>query len=356
MNKEFGSDYQLIKFKSITNRIEFPGNSIFLGSGREALLLLLERKIFNGKWKRIFVPEYYCEDVMKSIANINIEIVLYMENPKMEFVKFSELQFEDGDVFLKVNYFGITDGINNGINNDINVDVIEDLSHAFIYNRNIQSSADWCFASLRKYLPVPDGGILWSPKNHKLDASEMKISNAHSINISRRYQAMKLKKRYLDGDAKVNKDEYRKLFMESEKEIGKGQISAISEISTEIINGIDKKFLIDRKKNYEALYGKIVKTGLETVGSKKVLRENVIPFSFTILFKNNREREYLRLKLIQNNIYPSVLWPIENEASEESRSFSKNMLSIHCDGRYNEDDMCFIGEKIIEGCTELNII
>lgn len=351
MNKEFGSDYHLIRHESVPNMIEFPSNSIFLGSGREALLLLLEEKTLNRKWRRIFVPEYYCEDVLKAIANIDIEKVFYAENPKMEFTKFSELKFEDGDVFLKVNYFGITDGIN-----DIKVEVIEDLSHAFFYDGSIQSSADWCFASIRKYLPVPDGGILWSPKNHVLYVTDIKTTIEHRSNISKRYQAMKLKKRYLDDEVKVNKDEYRKLFMESEKEIGKGQISAISEISTEIINGIDKKFLFDRKKNYEALYGKIVKTGLETVGSNKVLRENVIPFSFIILFKNNREREYLRLKLIQNNIYPSVLWPIKNEASEESRSFSKNMLSIHCDGRYNEDDMCFIGEKIIEGCTELNII
>jgi hypothetical protein len=48
------------------------------------------------------------------------------------------------------------------------VEVLEDHSHDPVSAWAEQSSADFCLASLRKTLPINDGGALWSPVGHRL--------------------------------------------------------------------------------------------------------------------------------------------------------------------------------------------
>ena len=47
----------------------------------------------------------------------------------------------------------------------------------------------------------------------------------------------------------------------------------------------------------------------------------------------------LRKRLIEACVYPAILWAVPNSASENSKDFSERMLSIHCDGRYTEEDI-----------------
>ena len=50
-------------------------------------------------------------------------------------------------------------------------------------------------------------------------------------------------------------------------------------------------------------------------------------------------REKLRIGLIQNAVYPAVLWNVPETCSKEVRFMSDCLLSVHCDGRYSESDM-----------------
>ena len=63
------------------------------------------------------------------------------------------------------------------------------------------------------------------------------------------------------------------------------------------------------------------------------------------IFDNNQDRERYRKYLIQNNIYPAILWQISDTASKDSIDFGNRMLSIHCDARYGRisiEKMCEI--------------
>ena len=74
--------------------------------------------------------------------------------------------------------------------------------------------------------------------------------------------------------------------------------------------------------------------------------DTIYPFSFVILLDNQFQRDLTRSRLIDNNIYPSVLWSLDyNEVAKgtQAESLSNRMLSIHCDARYCENDM----EKIV---------
>ena len=59
----------------------------------------------------------------------------------------------------------------------------------------------------------------------------------------------------------------------------------------------------------------------------------------TLLLKSNIHRDTLRKHLIEACVYPAILWAVPDSASENSKDFSERMLSIHCDGRYTEEDI-----------------
>jgi hypothetical protein len=75
-----------------------------------------------------------------------------------------------------------------------------------------------------------------------------------------------------------------------------------------------------------------------------------VPFACIILFDSAERREFVRRKLIQADIFPAVLWPLEHPAISvidgEYVSASRRMLSIHCDMRYSTDDMARVADLL----------
>ena len=69
-------------------------------------------------------------------------------------------------------------------------------------------------------------------------------------------------------------------------------------------------------------------------------------FGLVLVFEENVLRNKLRSYLIENNIYPAVLWPFQKK---ESDIFYENRtLFIHLDYRYSWEDIDFIVLKINE--------
>ena len=61
--KEFGSDFHALKTSEVYDNTIFSYylNALFLADGRQAIELL----IIHYKWKRIWVPEYFCWEIIE---------------------------------------------------------------------------------------------------------------------------------------------------------------------------------------------------------------------------------------------------------------------------------------------------
>ena len=68
-----------------------------------------------------------------------------------------------------------------------------------------------------------------------------------------------------------------------------------------------------------------------------------------LLLENKEKRDALRKRLIADSVYPAILWNVPGTASDASRDFSERMLSVHCDGRYSEDDIKQLANIINDG-------
>jgi len=330
--KEFGSDFPYIEPEKITYTFFdiHKEESNLYADGRHAIQALIS----NKGWKRIWIPDYFCYNVIDAIKKTNIQVCCYPDNPLSDDCQeIDKLKFEEGDVLFRMNYFGLKAFRSNV---GLGIPVIEDHSHDLIGDWAIHSNADWCVASLRKTLPIPEGGILWSPKNHQLP--EMPKQTEENILLTKkRWKAMFMKKDYLESKIS-DKNEFRKLFIETESDFNELQVAPLTEDCKEFLKKFDIKIWFQQKQNNWNILSDIKSDKIRIL---KRETDACCNYSFVILFKANAARDQIRLKLIDKRIYPAILWAIPEDKPYE-KDISDRMLSIACDGRYSTNDIIFL--------------
>ena len=332
--KEFGSDFHYIESYNSgrAHLTDVFRDSMLLADGRQCIVALIQQ----NDWHRLWMPDYFCYEVIETVKEqTGIEVKLYEDNPLTE-GKVEQLPFQKGDVLLRMNYFGLRDVRRN---NAISVSVIEDHSHDPFGHWALYSDADWCISSIRKSLPLSEGGMMWSPKGLEFPKIPQSSEDNEKIAAIRR-EAMEIKADYLAGKD-VSKEEFREKYIETEKWFDTAGPSLIDQRTKDFIS---KQFDLNlwlgaKRKNWVQLSSLVNKERCKVLTAE---HESCTMFSLVILLQDKGKRDKVRKCLIENCVYPAILWDVPENASDESKSFSERMLSIHCDGRYNEEDITLL--------------
>lgn len=343
MSREIGSDFNSIQIKKISKNNIFnylsDYHSMFFDSGRSALRYLLKR--ITGK--TVLLPSYICESVKSCFCGWNIEY--YEINKELE-VCLDDLicKISNNVDVIYIHYFNGIILDENSLNklralkNIYRFTVIEDTTHSLLTEKN--SIGDYCISSLRKWFPIPDGGVLYSLQI--FDNNEHLKENYWHM---QKYQAMREKTEYLSGTVD-SKDNLLELFCKSECELDRqNDIFRMSDISMEILSCIDMNTITEiRLRNYYTLLSDLSSTSIRPVPN---IAPNQVPLFFTILVDN---RNQLRNWLIENRIYCPIHWPLFQEIKGlfSNKWIFEKELSIPIDQRYDTDDMHFIAKKIKE--------
>lgn len=330
---EFGSDFHAINaFTGHGTSVlmsECYRNAQFLSNGRLCITTLF---IANG-WKRIWVPMYFCYEVLSYVQQQGIEIEYYEDYPECDDIAvIDQLPFQEGDVLLRVNYFGLRRFRDSA---KLPVPVIEDHTHDLLGDWARNSTATWCIASLRKTLPIPMGGMIWSPQGKAIEISAISTQENNYI-ATERWHAMSLKRDYLAG-ANISKETFRNIYISTEEKLSDMSISSIDNATKDYLQTFDiERWYKLKQENWHYL---IARCSFQNVYALLPESSHSIPFSFVLIFPDNATREIARRELIQHNIYPAILWPIPQCQATNIGEYSARMLSIHCDARYSHDDM-----------------
>ena len=329
--KEFGSDFQPINTydSQRAHLTDVFRGAMLLANCRQCVVALIKQY----GWKRMWMPDYFSKDVIRSIQDKTaIKIEIYQDSPMKEVV-LKGLPFKDGDVLFRMNYFGMREKRQN---KDIPIPVIEDHSHDPFGHWALYSDADWCVSSIRKFLPLPEGGMMWSPKGHKL-TEEIHQTEANEQIAQARWNGMEKKAQYLGG-ADIAKDEYRDIFAETEDQLIKSDISLIDERSRLFISEqLDiNLWLGAKRKNWKLLRELIHCDHCQIIEPED---DSCNMFSMILLFDNKKNRDRIRKELIEKDVYPAILWELGDDVSMEAKDFSSKMISIHCDGRYSKEEV-----------------
>lgn len=334
---EFGSDFHyVINIPQGENIYSNQDKYLLFANGRQSINQLIS---FNN-WKRIWVPEYFCYDVIESIKSNQIEIEYYPDYPLANDIDIiNNISFREKDVIIRMNYFGLREWRDNS---QIPIPVIEDHSHDLIGSWVNKSNANWCISSLRKTIPISEGGALWTTIESPLPYKPS-WSLENELFSLKRLTAMVQKSLYINGE-KIEKDTFRKLFIETEKSFDNLPVSKISNESLSVLKLIDLyEWYQLKRRNWMYLYDSL-KYKFQILEPES---NNCFPFSLIILLDNEKERNKFREELIKKNIYPAILWAIPRQQTDITKNFSNRVISLHCDGRYALNEIEILAQTII---------
>lgn len=347
-NKEIGSSFSSVELRTdISN--DLSSITFFSFSGRTALQSIIDDILSYSKVKRAALPLYCCESMIIPFLKRNIEVVFYDVGFNNGVVSYCE-DFEDVDIILTMNYFGVN--LKNTRDFEVsirksrpNAVIIKDCTHSLFSEETREDIYDYCFASIRKWSGFADGGIIFGKKKI-LNQSQRVKSGEYLDNI---LKAMKLKNEYLKkgiGD----KEAFLKLYEKAEHDLDVDYENIeMSDYSKNALKCFDIDNMKElRRSNYIFLHSQIKQCDTNIIQPVfSHLEDREIPLFFPVVLPNREVRDKFRKYLIENRIYCPLHWPISNNISDckiKANSIYNRELSIICDQRYGIDDM----KKIVE--------
>ena len=329
---EVGSDFHLLDL-SWSGGCAAPwlehSHALF-GAGRDPVITITR----SHQVTRLWVPSYFCQEVLASWQAGGARLQVYPDGPTDEPTK--HLDLEPGDAVLAVAYFGWRSPL---LFKAEGVVVIEDHTHDPFARAAWESQADYCIASLRKTLPVPDGAVAWSPRGRRVEApppADEKRTRA----VLDRLTAMSLKARYLRGEG-VAKETFRTCAVRGEDALGVAPPSLCSDFTAALLHAFPFDSWRDaRAANHRAFVESFVPDERAHVLSSS---GDSAPFSVMLRFVDRPTRDAVRERLVKQNIYPAILWsldaPVVAGVPKAHVALSGELLSLHCDGRYTDETM-----------------
>lgn len=337
---EIGSEYNLSlsKLNIVENNLfKYLGdyNCVFTDSGRSALKLVGQ---FIGG---ILLPEFICEAVINCFNASKVDFYAINSDGKIDLEDLKSKINEDTKVIFIMHYFGVLQPNKTlkeirDLADKNNIVIIEDTTHSLFSAK--KTIGDYMITSVRKWMPLPNGGVLYSKK--KLPET---IHLQKSIDNDRVY-GMILKELFLKETLDCNAT-YRNIFSECEDKIdSKREIQLMSDFAKFILSCCDVNFIQERRReNYFYLKKMMEDIGIEPISE---LGEGDCPFAFIIRVKN---RDDFRSYLIEHRIYCAVHWPLDGYKKEERNQGYENaqtLISLPIDQRYGKKEMNYLADVI----------
>ena len=322
-------------------------------SGRDALKAVAQA--YQHQTKTVLLPALCCESMVSPfVLNGYTPIFYKMESDYTANVADVEKKLEKNCLFLYMSYFGVVPFTGKQLKlwkEKYHCVFIEDKTQNALHETGSKDYApDVTVTSIRKWLAIPDGGLLWSK------VSGIKNGGKEEVFEQVRLAAMRKKSAYLATGEGELKTEYREMLQFAAEALDKAADPyAISSFSEEILNEIDfKSILRIRQENVEVL-----KAALDTLRSQGTLAyitecPKASTLYFPILVK---DRDRLQKYLAERNIYCPVIWPIPEESKgicEVAEYTALHMLALPCDQRYTTQDMRYIASVVTEALQNVN--
>lgn len=254
-------------------------------------------------------------------------------------------------LFIYMDYFGIEsikkEELINLQKQYRNIVFINDITHVFL-NHDFESgfNPDYVLASIRKWITIPDGGLLWCKK--ELTNQEFTEDTSFAY---KRLNAQILRRKFFETGDPILKEQYRSIFstvcdiIDSDK-----RPSRMSGYSFELLKKLDfKQIWTKRMNNAKKLIGVLSKCPKIKLLQNDTNKSNLyVPFLID-------DRDLKQGELNKLGIFNTIIWPISKEQKKVcniAKYIEEHMLAAPCDQRYAVADMRYIGEEIVRIVSE----
>ena len=320
-----------------------------LRGGRDALKVVAQDN--SSCYKNVLMPALSCSSMVSPFVDKGYKATFYALRPDYSAdISDIEAKLTNQTILVCMNYFGIQAILDEDLQRlrreYPSAIFVEDRTHDVLSERITAFTPDYTIASIRKWLAVPDGGLLWTNRDIHTDCSTMDEKYT-----TIRTSALKRKSAYLKtGDRNIKK-EYRLLQAEAVESVNTDKaIRGMSDDSKQILKRIDYQKLISvRRENVNAL--KTCLQPLADAGRLEFITDapEKSTLYFPILLSNEDVRDTVQRLAVSYDLYCPVIWPIPRGAEGVSLVAERTancMLGIPCDQRYSTDDMRMVANTL----------
>jgi len=313
-NKAIGGYLGLEGFDRRVDENLFHGYG-YINTGRNAFELLLSRLNI----KSIQIPYYTCDALVETLQKNEVEFQFYSLNED-----FFPVGINPNDWTVYVNYFGV---------NGRNVEKLQSISQKLLIDNSqalYSRIGDIRFYSPRKFLGVPDGGLVFH--NHE----DVDLSGLEKDQSYNRFN-------HLLKRVDLSAEEGYSSFMENEKLISSLPLRRMSGITEKLIQHADHSEIIQKRKtNFNFLNKNL--GAFNDLQFK--LHDDDVPLSYPFLRRGLRT-DAVRKQLAERRVYLPTYWPevlSNRELVSESNEhiWTRGILPIPIDQRYSKTDMTYL--------------
>jgi hypothetical protein len=313
------------------------GDPQLLFNARSGIKLIVD----SLRPRKIWLPTYLCPTILGAVGPHNPAIRYF---PVDDHLKIKAYQFlkdlEAGDLLIFIDYFGFpTDHeLISGLHNK-GVILLQDCCQNLFFDPE-NSQADFCLYSPRKFVGIPDGGML-----HVRPGTNFELPSLIPPPVEILYDLFRAIILRRDFDLRGGDRKWHDLFHSAESRHFAGH-HAMSELTSMLLHkAFDyDKIMETRRDNFRLLARE-----LQHIAIYNELPDDVVPLGFPIRIK---ERDRVQQFLFSRNIYPPVHWRITDYVPKryrDSHQVSSEILTLPCDQRYSEADMVLMVEAVIDG-------
>lgn len=340
-SKEIGSEFWL---ESEPEKFILDRDATYVLSGRTAIDIIIQNIMAVRNVKSVCLPAYCCESMIDPFVRRGIEVSLY------DISYDGNLHYHIDEKYVNIFYVNNYFGYENTISSEIiqkfkekGTIIIYDKTHSlFMSNDKVDELADYSFASIRKWMGVISGAVVY-----KTNGTFTQSLKDYPF-LQCKCEAMREKALFINGDPTVDKQTFLSKYGEFAHHLTEDyQDYVMDELSFSIWSKSNKVDIRNQRRENAAVLH--MERNLQFISE---LTSNACPIFVPVFFENSEQRNAVRKALIDAKIYCPIHWPKNSLITSDMKvnEIFDRELSLICDQRYSTDDM----NRIIE-IIKLNI-
>ncbi len=304
---------------------------LLLVNGRSALHTVVRAL----RPRRVWLPSYLCKSLLDALHGTQSAYEFYPVGADLRTQTGEWLQtVHEGDIVVVIDYFGFpAEAAIMAAARNRGAWAFEDASQALL-TRDVGHAADFVAYSLRKFIGVPDGGILSARTG---EAASAMVAKPPLMPPPREWwhTALKATMQRREFDLCEGPRAWFELFQESERRSPVGCF-AMSGFTQDLLPcAFDYEQIATRRR---ANYGTL-STHLSHIALYPDLPPEVVPLGFPVRVPR---RDAVRSTLFMRMIFPPIHWALDNAVPLEftaSHELAAEVMTLPCDQRYDAADM-----------------
>lgn len=309
-----------------TEKQEYHDSAYTFNLARNALA----GHLISAGCEKVYLPAYCCSSLSDTLRSLGVSFGFY--NVGIDLNPLSDIQLEENEFFLYVNYFGVKSDTVAELAGVYGERLIVDNSQSFFSPPPEIGAAIY---SARKFFGVPDGAYLYSDQ---FEPSRIKLEKAE-------YSAEHLIQRIECGP-----EEAYPRYRESEKKLRESGLREMSGFSRRLLAACNYREVAQKRlANFSTLHSGLKALNLlQNISFDSILDGSSasVPLVYPLLVKDG---EALRNQLIKNRVYVAKYWQdvMDNEMSSDlEKELVQNLILLPMDQRYSREHMLFVMEII----------